>query len=317
MRLETKQVKSCPICGGNSFTNLLTSDKFKMGLCTDICNDCGIVFTNPMPSDKYLDYFYKKVYRKFYTTYATPSKTYIKNLGRDKRAAYHASFLYKNGYLNDIERYIDVGASEGSFLKALKDLPLGDSREFIGVEPSIPFSDFALQAGFYDRRVENIHELDIGIGSTFISMIHVLEHIHQPKDFLIKLKDNLGPNGLLFIDVPNIVEYSSIAEIHIAHLYHFDIDSLRNLLVQAGYKVLEIEAHEPPHHPKSLRALAKPLVMKENLESSIVSSTDERSSLIRESFLKIENSKKVFFSNRAKFRRFAKRYLGPVKRAIT
>lgn len=317
MQLETNQVEVCPVCGGKSFTKLLSSDKFKMDLCTDICNDCGIVFTNPMPSEEYLDYFYKKVYRKFYTTYSAPSKTYIKNLGRDKRAAYHASFLHKAGYLNNIERCIDVGASEGSFLGALKDLPLGDSIEFIGVEPSIPFSDFALRAGFYDRRVENIHELDIVSGSALISMIHVLEHIHKPKEFLIQLKDNLGPNGLLFIDVPNIVEYSSISEIHIAHLYHFDADSLRNLFVQAGYEVLVIEAHEPPHHPRSLRAVAKPLASRENFKASIMSSTDERSTLIRKSFSKIENSKKDFFSNRAKFKRIAKRYLGPIKRAIT
>ena len=317
MQLETSQVEDCLVCGGNSFTKLLSSDKFKMGLCTDICDDCGIVFTNPMPSEKYLDYFYKKVYRKFYTTYSVPSETYIKNLGRDKRAAYHASFLHRAGYLGELERYIDVGAAEGSFLKALKDLRLGGSREFIGVEPSIPFSDFALRAGFYDRHVDNIHELEIGRGSALISMIHVLEHIHQPKEFLVQLKDSLGPKGLLYIDVPNIVEYNSIAEIHIAHLYHFDVDSLRNLLVQAGYEILVIEAHEPPHHPRSLRAVATPLALREDLKASIIFNTDERSLVIKTTFTRVEGSLKNYFSMKAVCRRFLKRVLGPVKRAFS
>jgi hypothetical protein len=75
-----------------------------------------------MPSEAYLENFYRTDYRKRYTGYKKPSHKYIVRLGRDVRARYHADFVLKSGGLKDEITLIDIGAAEGSFLKAMAEM---------------------------------------------------------------------------------------------------------------------------------------------------------------------------------------------------
>jgi hypothetical protein len=84
----------------------------------------------------------------------------------------------------------------------------------------------------------------------------VLEHVDDPISFLQSIRALLNINGKIYIDVPSVGQYSSTKDIHIAHLYHFSPNTLGFLLEQSGLKMLKMEEHAPPFHPKSLWSLS-------------------------------------------------------------
>jgi SAM-dependent methyltransferase len=89
-------------------------------------------------------------------------------------------------------------------------------------------------------------------------MLHVLEHLEDPKATLMALRPHLAPGGRLFIEVPNILGpwRMTLAEFfRIEHLFNFSAATLEALLLAAGYREATRDAD-----PFVLRVVATPLV---------------------------------------------------------
>ena len=112
----------CPLCGGQRFDTLATTDRYDMDLVTAGCTQCGLVMTNPQPDERALDAFYRDHYRHYYQKTDTPSEAYIREFRKDERAATTAQFLRSQGLLFPDAAVLDIGASEGCILKAIADL---------------------------------------------------------------------------------------------------------------------------------------------------------------------------------------------------
>lgn len=89
---------------------------------------------------------------------------------------------------------------------------------------------FQLQANRYDA----------------ITMWHVLEHVHDLKDYIAQLKLLLKENGKLFIAVPNYTSKDAViygeqwAAYDVPrHLYHFSPQSMQVLVEKHGLKLLQ------------------------------------------------------------------------------
>lgn len=296
MSANWDQLAACPICGSETIKEVLQGDKFEDGLHTYLCDDCAVSFTNPMPSEAHLDHFYRTDYRKRYSGYKQPSHKYIARLGRDVRARYHADFVLKSGGLKDDVSLIDIGAAEGSFLKAMAEVA-GQYRNVssIGVEPNTEFSHWGLENGYYDHVVDNISKVDVS-GPVMISMIHVLEHIREPVKFLAELvakHDDLT----MFVDVPDTTEYKSVAEVHLAHLYHFTEHSLVRCFERAGLSVMQCERHSPPSHPKSIRIIGCSTGGEQSMTHfDKTPSPAEELTRVKAAYARIEDSRRHYFS---------------------
>jgi SAM-dependent methyltransferase len=89
-----------------------------------------------------------------------------------------------------------------------------------------------------------------------VTMVHVLEHCPSPADTLFHLRKVLKPNGLIYIEVPNVNSlrarlggsflkplWTHDPERYLAfpiHLFYFHPFSLRRLLTSQRYRILEI-----------------------------------------------------------------------------
>jgi SAM-dependent methyltransferase len=82
-----------------------------------------------------------------------------------------------------------------------------------------------------------------------IIVSHVLEHVPQPVKFLADLARYLKPDGRLFVDVPDVCAYHWLADLHIAHIFHFSARTLIGAANAAGLGVVEIRHHHPPKLP--------------------------------------------------------------------
>ena len=69
------------------------------------------------------------------------------------------------------------------------------------------------------------------------SLIHALEHIVSPRDFLVQLRDKLEPSGLLLVQVPD-TEQNPFVLMVADHSSHFFLPALKRVVESAGYDVL-------------------------------------------------------------------------------
>lgn len=313
MKIQSESLSACPLCGCKELSTVLYTDKYMHGLKTKLCEGCLLMFTSPMPTEEFLAEFYQNHYRKYYTSYKRPSALYIKRLGRDIRAEYHAAFISQQLPCQTFKRVIDIGAAEGSMLKALRS-KVNPSAKIIGVEPSDEFSDFAIKNKLYDHHVRAVDDVETSNDTTLYVMIHVLEHIRDPIAFLTNLSEKMNAEDRIFIDVPDTLAYSTIAEIHIAHLYHFDVVNFRQLLIQGNFEVQLAEAHEPPHHPKSLRIIAKPRKTAEKIAQCFDENRIERRKILDRAIKKIQTSQRNYFSPTATLKRKGRDFLSRSKR---
>jgi len=252
-KLELEQVP-CSVCGGREFETLAKVDRYRMGISTSGCAQCGLVMTNPRPSETAMDDFYQFHYRKFYESVEVPDQKYIRKIHKDIRAKYTVDFLEQTGTLKKTSRVLDFGCGEGCLLREISSrMP---DLEVEAVEPGENFRDFAREYAACAVYASLDHLLESSSGKfDLITINHVLEHLMQPDTILSRLKQLLAEDGYIFIDVPAIEGYRSVESLHIGHMFHFSENTLQLLATSLGYRVLSIERHHPPNHPVSTRCL--------------------------------------------------------------
>lgn len=249
-RFDTR-LHPCPICAGNSFSALARNDRNLLGVETVGCNSCGLIQTNPRPSAEGLTTFYRDHYRLYYQGATAPDARYIADLNKDIRLANTAAFFSNALQLPKDAVILDYGCGEGSLFAALRKASF--SGAFYGVELNASFGEFASRYGnaTVSNSIRSREPVDLAIVN------HVLEHLSDPIATLKELGRLLKRGGLLYIDVPDAEEYDSIQDLHIAHIYHFTERTLGRLVEQAGFVVTTVEKHVPPHHPRSVRLVAR------------------------------------------------------------
>ena len=240
----------CMLCGGQKFEKLASQDRHLLGLTTVGCSNCGLLQTNPRPTDAALQDFYAHHYRELYQGVDDPDGAYIARFHKDERLQYTSQFLLSRLGLNEHSRLLDYGCGEGSLFVALREA--GYIGMLLGVEPNSRFARYAAEHGKADVKpsLESFAEID------GVLINHVLEHLTDPVGVLRQLRARLTVNGLLYIDVPDAERYNSTGDIHLAHIIHFTATTLQRTVSEAGFRVIHCERHEPPHHPLSLRLIA-------------------------------------------------------------
>ena len=246
---------ACSLCGRADFEPLASIDRYGMGLATVGCRTCGLVQTRPRLTAAAFDAFYRDDYRAYYQGVTEPSQGYVRQMNKGARLDATVLFLKDAGVLDDGRAVLDVGCSEGTLFQALRSG--GFEGPLLGVEPGSAFRDYAAER--YGAEIvaaeADMPERWRGVVGV-ASMIHVLEHVADPVATLAGLRELLAPGGHVYIDVPDVAVYSSLNDLHIAHVYHFSATTLRQTLEAAGLDVLRIDAHRPPGHPPSLRSLS-------------------------------------------------------------
>lgn len=130
--------------------------------------------------------------------------------------------------------WLDFGCGNGALLKAAND--------------SLPECElFAVEVSEHNREVvqtlANVRECASSLGSLsrhefdVISLIHVLEHVPNPRSLLIDLHSRLTTDGLLAIQVPSIRSNPYVLSVG-DHATHFDLPALTHHVQAAGFECL-------------------------------------------------------------------------------
>jgi 2-polyprenyl-3-methyl-5-hydroxy-6-metoxy-1,4-benzoquinol methylase len=141
-------------------------------------------------------------------------------------------------------KLLDVGAANGFFVE----LCTRRGIDATGIEISQDAVEWAKRLG---RNVTNstLEKFSSAEKFTAITLLDVLEHIHDPIEFLAAASINLEDNGLLLINVPN--EGSLTAKLtgknwHALlppeHWFYFNKKSLKFLLENSGFEVIKMKS---------------------------------------------------------------------------
>jgi 2-polyprenyl-3-methyl-5-hydroxy-6-metoxy-1,4-benzoquinol methylase len=148
-------------------------------------------------------------------------------------------FLFKySNQLNPKANVLEIGCGGAVLLKELKDSGLN----CVGVDPSptaLRASEkygFELVPSFFDSSAFSF-KFDLIFHSD------VLEHSFDPMEFISDQRKILNKDGIIIISVPDATENIKYGDISMAmhqHLQYFSADSLRALMMNSGFEILEI-----------------------------------------------------------------------------
>ncbi len=227
----TGKISDCHLCGADDKETVGRRDRYGNKLHTVGCKNCGLVFTDPMPTDKEVETYYTRFYRKHYHNAEQPSKRAIyKNF---KGAQSIAKMLAP--VIDPETIVLDVGAGGGQFVATLVEQGIKAK----GIEPNEGFAEFARKSYGIDVQCCMWESAEIEPGSIgLITANHVVEHFRNPFGALEKFYSWLKPGGYLYISVPNIVrsQKTPYARFHFGHIYNFSPKTLRMMARKAGFE---------------------------------------------------------------------------------
>ena len=152
--------------------------------------------------------------------------------------------------LNDFitgRRWVDIGAGFGDLIE--KEMTASRASSFLAVEPNIIQRNFMMRRGI--PCVSEVNEIDTTSPAPhdLATMFHVLEHVHDPRQFLQATRRILRPDGLLIVEVPHardvlLQTYASVAFQEFTfwseHLILHTETSLVAVLEDTGFEVQEV-----------------------------------------------------------------------------
>lgn len=217
----------CPLCGSDDgftgFARYMARYKQDDNTPTIIeciyykCNQCGMIFESPRPSDEALMKLYQDM------TYRSMMAMNIasQDMGESQRQARVASYIPPGS------RLLDVGCSRGYLLEIAR-RKLG--CDVLGVEPN-PY--------YTINGIPTVRTLDEVEGQfDCIACIHVLEHVADFKGMAARIIELLKPGGTLLLEVPHEKSLGMV------HIYVFTPD-----VIQRIFQPLQMTFYDKcPHH---------------------------------------------------------------------
>lgn len=241
----------CNLCGAETYkeiypsrlANLPDRDIQEIFSCTSSaygecgpivrCTACGLIFQNPQPDPQSILAAYESVVDVRYAE------------EREGRIHTFRQALAELEAYAQPGRLLDVGSHIGVFVEVARQ----GGWEAEGVEPSLWAVDVARSRGL-PVLCGTVADLE-GCSASYraVTLWDVIEHFPDPSGELRRLRSLLEPGGLLAISTMDVeAPVARLLGRHWPwymqmHLFYFSRRTLRGLVEQAGYEVLEIHRH--------------------------------------------------------------------------
>jgi SAM-dependent methyltransferase len=222
------EINRCQICGSDRASTRFEDPPYKVVRC----DDCSMVWVTPRFDDEALRAVYGEDYwqsdspkTKGYSDYAKDADLYLKTFRRRHR-------LVRRYLPQGKARILDVGCAAGYFLRVMAE----KGHEVRGVEVSEAIDSVPANKPGYDKGSFDL-----------VTMWDVIEHVPDPKQLLEEAKAMLRPDGHLILETQNVdSRFATLLGLkwhhfkHQEHIFHFNPDTVRRVLEQAGFEVVKL-----------------------------------------------------------------------------
>lgn len=241
-----RNIQSCPTCG-REHSNLVYKSTLPLNISVNAlpnpysahyqinrCTHCNLLRASPILDAAGVS----TLYRDSLETNIAPGEEH--NVQRTMDRYYHLA----RPFMNQKERMLDVGCDRG-FL--LEEAAQDGFKEMYGLEPVPAARQLAEQVNGAILSDKFYEETDFPPSFfDFIVMIHVLDHLVDPKIVLQKAFHNLKPGGIMLAVVHNVESLlgkilgEKFPPFNMYHFYYFSKKTLRALFEHHGFEVLSV-----------------------------------------------------------------------------
>jgi 2-polyprenyl-3-methyl-5-hydroxy-6-metoxy-1,4-benzoquinol methylase len=243
------EVTACPTCASFDIraVDVISIPRRSTGRAVAFvsgCRDCGLLFTNPLPSPEELERFYAPggTWASAHTVQAASLELEHEKRARKQKPLKKKSPHTSRGLLLDAlaphvpvytppsgAKVLDVGCGDGQFLDRFQD----HGWKTYGIEPSTTVAflrHVALEAPPQDQSFD------------LVLVRHVLEHLADPLSLLRQITGAVRPRGALFISVPRLDTLAEHRDLRYClnsrtHIVGFSLTCLEGLLARAGFEL--------------------------------------------------------------------------------
>ncbi|MFQ3549530.1 MAG: class I SAM-dependent methyltransferase [Armatimonadota bacterium] len=150
-------------------------------------------------------------------------------------------------------KVLEIGCSTGFVTKEIKKkncFVTGGEIDYDSAEKAKMIADQVIIGNIEDNSIWN----NISDKYDYVIMGDVLEHLIDPENVLLKLKNVLSENGELLLSVPNVAyykirldllfgrfNYTEFGILDSSHLKFFTKETLYKMLHNTGYEIKELE----------------------------------------------------------------------------
>jgi 2-polyprenyl-3-methyl-5-hydroxy-6-metoxy-1,4-benzoquinol methylase len=244
-------VLRCPLCQASASLMFDQREFRGIPVTNRLCQRCGLVFQSPRMNEMESQEFYEAEYRRLYQGQEGPNAKDLRV--QSARAKNTLGFICQR--VKSCAYILDIGCSSGALLQTFSEYY---HAQAFGIEPGTIYRQYAQASGL--TIYPSLGELEQARLPRFnlISMMHVLEHLADPVEYLQHLREHLlEPDGWLLVEVPNLYAHDSF---EVAHLISFSTQSLVQVIKKAGFHPVLIRSHGQPRSkliPLYLTLLAK------------------------------------------------------------
>jgi len=234
----------CPACGNKEGIQLYK----KFGFDHKKCTNCSTFWCSPRPTEQLLsDYYTYSEATKYWTQFLIKTNNERKIIQYEPRVNHIINVLKAHTQPQQDATStiaVDMGAGSGAFALALK--KTGYFSDVIAVDFDEDCCKTCESYGLNTKQ-GSINVID-DESVCLISMNDMIEHLFDPKTFLMQCRTKLVSGGALSIACPNGegFDYQIMKDMAVnltppEHLNYFNTQSLSLLLENTGYKVVSVE----------------------------------------------------------------------------
>lgn len=244
--------QTCDLCGGHDFEVLSNKDRRGNALTTGLCLGCGLVAHSPVPSEEEVAAYYAQDYRRDYHGEQAPSPRRIMRAWNNGQRIVNKLKPYLQTLAPEHAHVFEVGAGIGCTVKSFEAAGFAAS----GIEPNCDFNQYTREVLHAKVENTNLYDLPAKHDQDVVLLIHVIEHFVSPRRALLKIRELLKDDGMLYMECPNIgAPFATFGRLfHYAHIYNFTPATLRELARSCGFELIAAITDET--HP-DIRMLFK------------------------------------------------------------
>lgn len=231
----TPCISECGLCESTSAHPIESRDRHGNPLRVVVCDHCGVIHNDPIPTAGDLSRFYADEYRKSYKGTREPrlrhSARYFPAVSR------HIQQHWR--HYEAVKRLLDIGSGSGEFVFLMREL----GKDVTGLEPSRDYARFCQEHFGLKITTGEIDGFSPDGGYDHIRLNHVVEHLRDPIAKLRHISTWLNEDGTIYVEVPDFERYCRVKTpgrlFHYGHIYNFDRASFTYLAVSAGLQIIE------------------------------------------------------------------------------
>lgn len=180
----TRKVVTCRVCTSENHVIYLRARGYSIARC----RQCGLWYVNPQPTAEELSEFYAQYDDG--EQWRSGEEHFNRGVRRAILRAKRAGAV------------LDIGCGSGNFLRCMRAAGFSVS----GIEPSGTGSEYAREAHgieIHHGMIEDYLAAHADQRFDVITLLNVLEHLRDPAQILLQLRQALAPNGVIAIVVPD------------------------------------------------------------------------------------------------------------------